>query len=119
MKKKLMLLSIFTVLALSGCKLKGDRGDKGDQGPGTIKIYSGPILSNVFDVTIPEIPTEIAQITAYIDNGSVWIELPFYIPAQGVNAYNYYAPSSNSGTMTFGNCQLAGALEWEVVVILK
>lgn len=121
--RKLFLITI--LFLMPSCKLKGPQGERGetgamgDPGPGAIRIYSGPVTSDDFTVTIPERPATIAQITIYVSDGSTFAELPYFLPAQGVNAFAIYRPGTISGTIQFVNLVRANTVQWQAVVILK
>lgn len=113
---------LLVLVLLAGCR--GHQGEKGDLGntglPGTgVATYSGAITSDLFYVTIPVNPNRTAQVTVYVSDGILTAELPYYLVALGVNAFNTYEVSGNHGVVTFYNCKLAQAVTWKVVVILN
>ena len=112
--KRLLVLG-FLCLAVCGCEnFKGDKGDTGlPGGTGEVGIVSGVVtgdLMNVFsgDITLP------ASISVYLKDPSVsQIELPYFLPGLGVNAYYLIFP----GKVQIFNAQLAGATSYEIYIV--
>jgi len=99
-----------------GCnKLKGDRGDKGDPGPGRVYIITGPLSSNSQTVAHRDIRLP-ANIAVYLKDGIGFeAELPYYLPGLGMNAY---ALISEANVIIY-NGLLAGANSFEIVVVTQ
>ena len=115
---KNVMAFVVCALVLMGCdKLKGDKGDKGDPGPGRVQLITGAVSSNDFSVAVPVNPAVVGALHVFISDGSDWSELPYFLPASGVNTYFLYTPGSTSGTVRILNGVLAGGTEYQIVVI--
>ncbi len=105
--KKLIILAL--ALGCLGCK--GPAGKNGRDGASPIikesKIITGSVISNDFTIYSYDIG-DASQVSVYLSNGSQATELPYYLPAQGVNAF-YIA---TTGSIRFVNCQLAGGTSY-------
>jgi len=116
------LIAVVLMLAVVGCKgpagSKGDKGENGIQGargPGQIEILTGAILSDSMTFTDSRIASA-KLVTIYLINDGKYIELPYFLPGEGVNVYPIVNGSAN--TIQVINGQLAGASSCVVVLIL-
>lgn len=116
--KKIFLLSVLCLLS-AGCKgPKGDPGSGGIQGvrgPGDLEMLSGSVTSNSFTVTDSRIG-QASVITIYLTDGTSVIELPYYLPGAGVNAFSDARPLANA--VDIFNAQTAGATGYIISLII-
>lgn len=108
--KKLVLLFLLASIGI-GCKgQKGDRGEAGLQGArgasGSFELISGAVSNNAFTVSDSRLSTA-SQLTVYIGDAISLSELPYYLPASGVNTYFLFKPATDA--VEIYNAQLAGA----------
>lgn len=115
--KKVLAVAFLACLAM-GCK--GEKGDKGDRGitgltgpSGSFELVSGSVSSNSFSVTDSRF-SGVAQITVYVGDATSLSELPYFLPASGVNTYFIFKPNTN--TVEIYNAQLAGATIYIIAV---
>lgn len=112
MKKWLLICMV-----LVACKGKqGDKGDNGVQGlrgPGQIEIITGSVSGNDFNVFDSRISPS-KQISVYLNSGGAAVEMPYFLPASGVNAYDVITP----GKIEIVNGSIAGATGYTVILIL-
>lgn len=114
------------IFALPACKgPKGETGNDGSRGPAgpsgpsgqipnapDILTFEGNVTSNDQFVFIGDTGTNYA-LSVYIGAGSSYSELPYFLPAQGVNAF-FIA----SGTQVeLVNAQLAAATKYRIVLV--
>lgn len=115
--KKVMLIAALALLI--GCKGpsgdKGDTGIQGARGPGRIEVLSGVVLYNDFTIFDSRI-TQASQVTVYLTAQGEMIELPYYLPALGYNAYDIITPSL--GKIEIVNGLLANAGGFVIVLLL-
>jgi hypothetical protein len=113
------LLSVF----LFACKgEKGDTGDTGARGPSgpvssppnspDILTFEGAVTSNDQFVFIGDTGDNYA-ISVYIGAGTSFSELPYFLPAQGVNAFFV----AGGLQVEIFNAQLAGATNYRIVLV--
>lgn len=112
MKKLILMLAVAFVI--SGCTKK-EKGDKGDRGAaaGQFQTISGNVVSNDQTIFVPMLDASSNMVTVYLLDSSAAAELPYFLPAAGVNAF-YVA---GIGSVRIFNAQLAGALTYSIVVI--
>ena len=110
--KKLMLAVM--LLAVVGCKkIEGEKGDKGDPGPGTITNYTGVIWSDTQLVYVPAY-TGGAGLSVFIEDATgAAFELPAFLPGSGFNTYYLAKP----GSLTLYNTMVAGGKNYRIMVI--
>lgn len=114
------LLTLLCLLSLVGCvKVKGERGEKGDAGPGAIKLYTGVITSDEMFFQFPVPQSEIATWTVYFNDGTDSLELPYFIPSEGVNTFAGLSQNGGGVQIQMVNGLKAGASHWQVVLVLK
>ena len=105
-------------LFLAGCgqfgqKLLGvEDGKDGINGAGTIQQITGGIFNNNFTVFDSRIKTT-SNITVIIGGGGEWAELPYFLPASGVNTFFII----KSGSIQIINASLAGGTGYVVTII--
>lgn len=115
MNNKLTVLSLVSFLFLFGCK--GEKGETGARGPAgnTFELVTGSVPNNAFAVTDNRF-INVSQMSVYVGDGTSLSELPYYLPASGVNAYCLYKPATHS--VEIYNAQLAGATIYVIAVSL-
>ena len=104
---KKVLLMLFLAVLLVGCdKLKGEKGDPGEQGvPGddaTASTYEGSITSDHVTISIQELKKdEMPIVTVYVSDGSgEWLEIP---------CYNYLANNNVLAMISYGKIEIYNA----------
>ena len=115
--KKLLLLGCFSLLVM-GCVKKGEKGDAGMaglRGPGSFEMLLGPVSSDNFTVTDSRI-SQAKQITVYLSDGTNLVEMPYFLPASGVNAFFIAAPINSQ--IQIVNGVEADATSYVIVLIL-
>lgn len=112
---KRMLMAGLLVLAV-GCKgPKGDQGPQGVAGPGgagKVDVIAGVVSSNFFRVTDSRIKTT-SNVTVLIGIGGSFVELPVFIPVDGVNSLAVVF----NGYVEIYNAQLANASSYQIVIL--
>lgn len=118
--KKLLMVALLGLAV--GCKgpagSKGDKGENGIQGargPGQIEILTGSVLSDSMTYTDSRISSA-KLVTVYLINDGKYIELPYFLPGEGVNVYPVVDGFNN--TIQVMNGQLAGGSDVVIVLVL-
>ena len=115
MTKKTILIIAVCLIGLGCNKLKGERGDKGDPGPGRVYIVTGFLTSNETVVNNFTIRTP-ANIAVYLADGlGDKVELPYFLPDFGYNAYAVIS----TGRVDIYNGILAGADRFEIIIVTQ
>jgi hypothetical protein len=109
------MLSLLLISSVGCEKFKGDKGDVGPPGPGTMEVLTGVVVSNQFTIFDPKVK-QANQITVYIGDSNDMAELPYFIPSEGVNTYHLIDKSLS--WVEIYNAQLAGAIQYTIVMIL-
>lgn len=116
--KKLLMVVLFGLVVV-GCKGKngndGAAGIQGLRGPGTFEMLTGPVASDSFTVNDSRIE-EASLITVYLFDGNFYVEMPYLLPAHGVNAFPVIDIDNNQ--ISIVNGQLAGATSYLIVLII-
>ena len=111
MKKLTMkLLAVLALSTIIGCK--GPQGDQGQRGPGTVTNLSGVVNSNNFFVVNPAL-TANSNVFVSIGDGLAYIELPYFLPSQGINTYYLLG----TGNITIYNAMAAGATSYKITIV--
>jgi hypothetical protein len=117
--KKLMCVVLLCVASVS-CKgpsgEKGDPGQAGLPGPGNggFVFLNGAVTSDDFTITDSRI-NQANQIGVYVGDGSVATQLPFFMPALGMNCIYML----KNGQIEIFNAQKAGATKFVVEIIVS
>jgi len=115
------LMIAVALLAVVGCK--GPAGDKGDPGqagipgrpgPGAFVFLNGSVSSNDFIVTDSRI-AQADQISVYLGDGTNNSQLPYFLPAVGINTFYLFRP----GQVEIYNAMTAGATRYVVEIITQ
>lgn len=113
MFKKLLFI-IPLILILPSCEgKKGEKGDTGIQGPGTIEVLSGQVTSNDFIVTDSKILAA-TQVSVYMYVAGNAIQLPIFNPGGGFNVFY----TVNGSHLEIFNAQAGSATGYVIVLIL-
>lgn len=90
----------------------GCRGPKGDDAPGSITSLTGIIYSDDFTVT-NEALTPNANVFVAVGDEIHFTELPYYLPALGVNATYVLT----RGSVQILNAKAAGAYTYKITIV--
>ena len=113
--KKVILIIAVCLMGLGCNKLKGERGDKGDPGPGRVYIITGLLTSNLTVVNNQTIQTP-ANIAVYLsDVLGDKVELPYFMPGLGYNAFSVIS----TGKVEIYNGLIAGADRFEIIIVTQ
>lgn len=111
---------VLALLATLGCKgPKGEAGPPGAPAPAgapvnapDILTFEGGVVGNLMFVSVP-LSTGEYSLSVYIGDAISFTELPYFLPAEGVNTY--YLADTNS--VDIYNAQLAGATRYRIVLV--
>jgi hypothetical protein len=115
--KRLMLVTL--CLFLVSCKGKdgadGETGRPGSTGlPGTAEftLYEGVVSSNAMLIPTPRMNSR-SNVSVYIGDSISFTELPYFLPASGINTYF----TLFSASVSIINASTAGATRYRIVVM--
>lgn len=115
MKKKMVLLFIFSLILFSCSGKQGPVGPMGPPGEGTVRlIYIGTAASDVYEVVIPELHVnEMPSINIYYLLDGAWSELYVDYDANGTAVFPYALIEEQLVTLYNLN-----GLDFQIVLIL-
>ena len=118
MKKLMIIISLFMLASCKGPMGKqGERGDNGNTGlpgPGAFVFLNGNVISDDFVITDSRI-NQADQISVYLGDGTNAAQLPYYLPAKGINTFYVFRRSQ----VEIVNAQTAGATKYTVEIITQ
>ena len=113
--KKIIIIVAVCLVGLGCNKLKGDRGDRGDPGPGQMYFITGFLTSNSQVIEHRDIKPN-SNVSVFIDGGDdLNIELPVFLPPYGVNSWAMVGDRR----VEIYNGLLAGSSRFEIIIVTQ